>query len=101
MKKNTIVRHCFSRKYISLCIFLLLGIIGEKAFAYSVWETYANETEGIYFSLQESIKITGVVKDNKGEPIIGANIVELNKRVMVLLQILMVSSHYQFRKMQK
>ena len=53
MKKNTIVRHCFSRKYISLCIFLLLGIIGEKAFAYSVWETYANETEGIYFSLQE------------------------------------------------
>ena len=92
MKKNTIVRHCFSRKYISLCIFLLLGIIGEKAFAYSVWETYANETEGIYFSLQESIKITGVVKDNKGEPI---------KRVMVLLQILMVSSHYQFRKMQK
>ena len=55
MKKNTIVRHCFSRKYISLCIFLLLGIIGEKAFAYSVWETYANETEGIYFSLQESI----------------------------------------------
>ena len=60
MKKNTIVRHCFSRKYISLCIFLLLGIIGEKAFAYSVWETYANETEGIYFSLQESIKITGV-----------------------------------------
>ena len=36
MKKNTIVRHCFSRKYISLCIFLLLGIIGEKAFAYSV-----------------------------------------------------------------
>ena len=80
MKKNTIVRHCFSRKYISLCIFLLLGIIGEKAFAYSVWETYANETEGIYFSLQESIKITGVVKDNKGEPIIGANIVELNKK---------------------
>ena len=63
-----------------MCIFLLLGIIGEKAFAYSVWETYANETEGIYFSLQESIKITGVVKDNKGEPIIGANIVELNKK---------------------
>ena len=57
-----------------------MGIIGEKAFAYSVWETYANETEGIYFSLQESIKITGVVKDNKGEPIIGANIVELNKK---------------------
>lgn len=42
--------------------------------------------------IQQGNQINGVVIDKKGEPIIGANIMEKGHR-MVLLLILMVNSH--------
>src|SRR5574344_1515067 len=58
---------------------LIVGLcISSIAPSYAVSDgmTASNKGEGIVAITQQSKRITGVVKDNTGEPIVGANVVE-------------------------
>lgn len=57
---------------VTTCLFLAAGASVSPAFAFPEM----TETMGTEVVQQQTVTITGVVKDKEGEPVIGANVLE-------------------------